>query len=219
MAPADLPATILLLLPGYVAVRLFFWRSHWRAQSDVKLVLWSLGSAFLLLAPVSALWHELWDGPAFTQILRQPSDFPAWMPVALFAAAPVLGSVAGWVEDSGALQAAAARVGIDLRRREDVWWVIFSEPRWCIAHLTDGTVIFGWPTAFSRDRREEATELYLTEIAVRGSDDAWDDISDVHGMWVEAEKIQRLYVTPLDVERSTALSESWVPDKGAEPEA
>lgn len=212
MTTADLPATVLLLLPGYVAVRFFFWRSHWRTQSDLELVLGSLGAAFLLLGPLAFVWHEAWNGPTFQQLIQRPSDFPRWMPLVLFVLAPVLGTALGWADRSGGLALVLRPVGIDLRRREDVWWTVFNDERWCIVYLSDGTVLYGWPSAYSRDRRDASTELYLSRVAVRQDDGTWRPVDDdIDGVWLDARNISRIAVTIYDLERSAELLEGWDP--------
>ena len=202
----ELPATILVLLPGYVVVRFFLWGSHWREQSSLEIILWSLGAAFLILVPLSGAWNRWWGGPSFVELLSSNGEIPWQMALALYVAAPPLGALLGRADRSGVFGYVLWPLGIDLQRREDVWFFVFSRPRWCRVRTKDGRTYYGWPQHFSRDRRSNATELYLVKAQRLGDDGKFADLDEaIDGIWLDASNIAGIAVTKYGVQESEEM--------------
>ena len=83
-----------------------------------------------------------------------------------------------------------------------------------IVHLRDGTVLFGYPSAFTDDPRKENKEVFLTEAArLRRRDDTdpgeWSAFPSTEGVLVDASTIAFIQlISKEDEERETKKESS-----------
>jgi hypothetical protein len=78
-----------------------------------------------------------------------------------------------------------------------------SPARWVRLYLDDGEVLYGWPECVSRDRKDAATEIFLTRVQRRRPNEDWVDLpDDVTGVWVDASRIKKIVVTSFTFEKS-----------------
>jgi hypothetical protein len=197
VATSDIPATLLILLPGFVALQTFRLVSPRRHLSDFETALWSLAVAFAILAPTTTAWHRIdSDVPSLAALVRQPASVPTRLAVALYAVAPLAGWGLGHLDRSRRLEQLAQAVRVDLTRRRDVWFVVFRDPYYVLVYLKSGALLYGWPERFSTDRTGEATELYLTNTRVwKPEVDDWVEHVGIAGVWIDASSIERIEFT------------------------
>ena len=197
MNTTSVPAILLLLLPGFVALQVFNSVSHKRRLSDLESLLWVLLLAFLMLGPTTVVWHWIdSDVPSVGSLIRDPQSVPIRVAAALYLLAPVLGLILGRLDRSVALERHLLRIGIDLKRRQDVWFLAFRDAYFVVVYLKSGELIYGWPLMSTTDRAGGAAELYLqsTKVWDRSVGD-WKEQPDIDGIWVDASSIERIEFT------------------------
>ena len=188
---------MLLLLPGFLALQVFNATSHKRRLSDLESVFWVLLFAFILLAPCAIVWHRL-DGsvPSLGTLIREPQSVPIRLAATLYMVAVPFGWLVGQLDRSVGLERSMLRLGIDLKRRQDVWFLAFRDSYYVIVYLKGGDLIYGWPLMSTTDRSGGAAELFLeaTRVWDRDARD-WREQPGVTGMWIDASSIERIEFT------------------------
>jgi hypothetical protein len=197
MAASDVPATLLILLPGFLALQVFRLVSPGRRPSDLETLLWSLAAAFAILTPTTVVWHQIDCGvPSLVDLIKYPPSVPMRLTVVLYAAAPLAGGLVGHLDRSQRLERWAERIGVDLSRRRDVWFLAFRDPYYVRVYLKNGDLLYGWPERISTDRRAEATEIYLTNTFIWDmQSEKWVPQTTVAGGWIDATGIERIEFT------------------------
>lgn len=197
MNTTSVPAILLLLLPGFVALQVFNSVSHKRRLSDLESLLWVLLLAFLMLGPTTVVWHWIdSDVPSLGSLIRDPQSVPIRVAAGLYLLAPWFGLILGRLDRSIALEQYLLKVGIDLKRRQDVWFLAFRDAYFVVVYLKSGELIYGWPLMSTTDRAGGAAELYLqnTKVWDRGVGD-WKEQPEIDGIWVDASSIERIEFT------------------------
>ena len=75
------------------------------------------------------------------------------------------------------------------------WVDVVGRPdSYIIVHLKDGTVLYGYPSNFTDDPREQVREIFLTEARrLRQKDDsdpgAWEEFPSTEGVLIESTRI------------------------------
>jgi hypothetical protein len=162
---------------------------------QLELTLWSLVVALLLIGLWAPLLERLDRSASFIDVFRLPTAASGELVVLLYASAPVLGTLAGWADESGWTASVLGVFGFDLRRSDDVWREVFrSPPPMCYVYMEDGTALYGFPQSQSRDRQDAATELYLTKVKLLQNGN-WTDLpSNREGVLLDALKISRIEI-------------------------
>ena len=206
MSTTSIPAILLLLLPGFVALQVFNSVSHKRRLSDLESLLWVLLLAISMLGPTIVLWHRIdADVPSLGTVIRDPSSLPIRAAVVLYVLAPAVGWSLGQLDRSVALENSLLRLGIDLKRRQDVWFLAFRNAYYVLVYLKSGELLYGWPLMSTTDRSGGAAELYLqnTKVWDRERKD-WRENAGVEGIWIDAASIERIEFTTEPAEVSEA---------------
>jgi hypothetical protein len=201
MSTSDIPVILLLLLPGFLAVQVFNLVSHKRVLSDLERLLWGLIISFVLLAPTATIWHKVDDAyPSFREMVTNPKESPMRVVVLLYILAIPAGWVLGyidrcrWLEDK--LGSPLQRVGIDLRRRHDVWHLAFRDSYYVIVHLKSGCKLHGFPEKTETNRQGSVADVYLVEARFWDEKrEEWTDLQDIEGVWIDASNIERIDFT------------------------
>jgi len=198
MTANDIPVILLLLLPGFVSVQVFNWVSHKRHLSDFETLLWILIASFALLAPTMAVWHQIDDRHAsLADVVRNPSQLPLRVAGFMYLLAIPLGWLVGLVDRHDVLEKRLWNIlkfiQVDLKRRHDVWHLVFRDAYYVIVHLKTGDVMWGWPEINTTTREGGACELYLT--GVRDWSEAtgeWIGREGMEGVWIDAPSISQI---------------------------
>ena len=210
MSTTSIPAILLLLLPGFVALQVFNSVSHKRRLSDLESLLWVLLLAILMLSPTVVLWHQIDSTvPSLGTVIRDPGTLPIRAALVLYLLAPPVGWVAGQLDRSVALETLLLRVGIDLKRRQDVWFLAFRNAYYVLVYLKSGELLYGWPLMSTTDRSGGAAELYLqnTKVWDRERGD-WRESSGIEGIWIDAASIERIEFTTEPAVATGAVADS-----------
>ena len=188
---------MLLLLPGFLALQVFNSVSHKRRLSDLESLLWVLLLAFLMFGPVTVLWHRIdADVPSLGSLIRDPQSLPIRVAATLYFLAPLVGWIAGHLDRSTILERQLLKVGVDLKRRQDVWFLAFRDAYYVLVYLKSGELIYGWPFMTTTDRGGGAAELYLQATKVRDRDAGdWREQTNIDGVWIDASSIERIEFT------------------------
>ncbi|MHB8683106.1 MAG: DUF6338 family protein [Dehalococcoidia bacterium] len=157
LATRDLASAITLLLPGFVAVSLFEITNPAiaRDRQALQWVMWSLVVSLLLFAAVHGL-YALVDWP------RSPLD-PQFY-VGLLLSAILVGYGTG--RSAGTERGRHITQQLRILLPPWVWVAVLTQRRWVVVHLTDGTILYGYPQRFTDDPREHTRELYLEEPSI-----------------------------------------------------
>ena len=185
------------MLPGFLALQVFNSVSHKRRLSDLESLLWVLLLAFLMLGPTAVVWHRL-DGsvPSLGSLIRDPQSVPIRVAATLYLLAPVLGWIIGHLDRSTLLEQQLLKIGVDLKRRQDVWFLAFRDAYYVLVYLKSGELIYGWPSMSTTDRSGGAAELYLQSAKVWDTDAGhWKEQTDIDGIWIDASSIERIDFT------------------------
>ncbi len=159
-----------------------------------------------MLGPTIVLWHRIdADVPSLGTVIRDPSSLPIRAAVVLYVLAPAVGWSLGQLDRSVALENSLLRLGIDLKRRQDVWFLAFRNAYYVLVYLKSGELLYGWPLMSTTDRSGGAAELYLqnTKVWDRERKD-WRENAGVEGIWIDAASIERIEFTTEPAEVSEA---------------
>lgn len=150
ITPEQIEATLRYLVPGFLAVKLFYRFGLQGRRSDLELTLWSVLAA----------------GSINTVLGR----FPSLEPDARLLVALVVGGVGGVVLGLGwrALVDRQPQLKAGASRR--AWDVVLTVGKrdaapWVQVWTTDGYVIRGWPRTIGLDADTDAPDLYLRDPA------------------------------------------------------
>jgi hypothetical protein len=161
-------ATILLLLPGFVALKIAYWVGIRVKRSEIEWILWSLLAAALIAAAVD-YFRPTEDG----------------VRVALsFAAAVIL----------GIMLAMAWRLLLQIRPGlawtvESRAWPVIASAEWVVIGLTDGRQVAGHPSRIADPVQADELDVYLTEVAWVEAGPKYVDIRGIDGMLIPESSI------------------------------
>ncbi len=181
---AELPLTLLLILPGFLVLQVAFLVSRIRRISAFNATMWSLLLSFLLFVavylPYAALISPpmgLATWPSFRDALVSPQSLPGGVWIVLYVSAIGLGWGFGKLEGSRVPRRLLLLLRIDLSRHGSIWERAFEENDSCevFVYTADGRLFLGWPKYFSNDRTDPGPELYLSPVSI------WEPMS---GNWV-----------------------------------
>ncbi len=192
----NLPSVLVILLPGFLASEGFFWAGKQRGASDLQRLMWSLTASIVLLMPLATIWHVVdASSPSFANILSDPDQrgTPWLLLLSLYIIAFPVGVGAGRIDELGLFTPLMAKIGIDLKRHDDVWWVVLRKPMWVVVRLKDGSMLYGWPATLTQE--SEAAELYLSPVQVwNPTTNQYVAQPEVDGIWVSASSISRMEI-------------------------
>jgi hypothetical protein len=176
---------------------MFTWVTHKRTLAELETILWLLIVSFALLAPAAMIWHEVKATyPTLGTILKDPQSVPLRIVASLYAIALPAGWIVGRLDRARIFEKAFIPLGIDLRRRHDVWYLAFRDSWWVIVYLEDGVKLYGWPAMTTTNRDGNAAEVLLEKPFVWSKKQhAWREKPDITGIWLDCSKIQRIEFT------------------------
>ena len=147
ISAADVAATLEYLVPGFVAVKLFYWRGLQGRRTDLELTLWSV----LVAAGINAALDRMELG----------IDADARLLVSV-----ALATLLGWGAAAGL--DALRRYNPDLvaatsRRAWDVAFYSDREAKWIQIWTTEGHIIHGWYRTVALDAEADALDILMRE--------------------------------------------------------
>ena len=118
----------------------------------------------------------------------------------MYVVALFVGVVVGVADRIGYLQGISLKLGIDLRKRGDIWSSQFRDAGDVQVYLKDGTLLSGWPEYYSADRSQPGPELYLANARIWSIETTeWLDIKGVRGILLHGDEITRVeFLSALD---------------------
>lgn len=141
----DAAATLRVVIPGFLALRVIYWRGLRTQRTDLELILWSLVASVPLYA--AALW------------LRPEDDLGT------------LGIAVAFAVAVGLIIAEAWRALV--RRRPEyraymvatAWDAVIGRPEggWFQVRTSDGTTYHGWAQVVADSAQTDSLDLYLWE--------------------------------------------------------
>jgi hypothetical protein len=159
-------ATILLLVPGFLALKVFArygLRSRW---SDLEWVLWSLVAA---------------------GVIGAATDFAGLMGGIRVAVSLALGALLGVVLAAGWRRWVRGRPEREYAVQARAWPVLAGAD-WVLLELPGQRRLVGHPSIVTDPADSDELDLYLSEPAWVGEDGSYDD-AGVEGMWIPASSI------------------------------
>lgn len=167
---ADAAATLQVVVPGFLAMRTFYWLAFPTKRSDLELVLWSLVWSV-------ALW---WLAG---RLIPPPADATASNLDTIFLAA-ALGVIGGAVA-AAAWTAAAARWDSVRRQVSSTAWDSVMMPTkdgaFYQVHLNDGSTVLGWLYTAAYSAATDDPDIYLSGAAfvIDGEEVALDGVEGI----------------------------------------
>jgi hypothetical protein len=139
----DVVATLRFLVPGFVALRVFYWFGLRTKRTDLELTLWGLLTAAVIDAIAS---------------LANPGDGTIRLLLAIGIAVGLgaLGSLA-WIEASGRWPTLTQEAS------PTAWEGVLGEPHWVHVWNTSGEMIFGYVRILALASETDEPDLYLEE--------------------------------------------------------
>jgi hypothetical protein len=198
---ASIAAAIAFLVPGFLAISTFeaFSPTIARDRSQWHWTMWSLTVSLILAAGLSGVYKELeWPRNA-----KDPEFY-----LGLFTVAVLGGILAGWLSRWELVRRLAKNLG--LLQPRWIWFETLREPdRYVTVHLLDGSVIYGYPSKFTDDSREDVREVYLTEAQMlikgeSGQEDRWEKFPSTDGVLIESPRIR--FIRLMAAERPSSES-------------
>lgn len=186
----DAAATLRVVIPGFLALRVIYWRGLRTQRTDLELILWSLVASVPLYA--AALW------------VRPADDLATFGLAALFAVA------AGWVlaENWRAL----------IRRRPEyreyvvatAWDAVIGRPEggWFQVRTTDQTVYHGWAQVVADSAQTDSLDLYLWDPSYVDAEGQRQRLTGAEGVLVPRSSIVSVVRFAADAEPADAALES-----------
>ena len=206
---SGLPIVLFLLLPGFLTINVAFLIGNFRRLSAFHGSAWSLLTSLVLIASAYPAYISLANPPpgqghwpSLSQILVNPSLVPGSVWFLLYVVALFVGVLVGVADRIGYLQGISLKLGIDLRKRGDIWSSQFRDAGDVQVYLKDGTLLSGWPEYYSADRSQPGPELYLTNARIWSIETTeWLDIKGVRGILLHGDEITRVeFLSALDEE-------------------
>ena len=140
----DLPALVLLLLPGFVAAGVFYTLSAHPKSSEFERVIQALIFT-MILKPLTAAGH--WLCLMIGRVCRlgvwtQDSETVVSLVLAVF-----LGLLFAWAVNKDQFHRFARRIGLTTRTSyPSEWYSAFvRKHKWIVLHFKDGRRLYGWP--------------------------------------------------------------------------
>jgi hypothetical protein len=174
VSASDVRDTLLLLVPGFLALKIFAWRGFRARRTDLEWTLWSLLVAGVINA---SLTFTGWPQPAmfFASIL--------------FAVALGIGFAGLWEWWAAGHEHALAPV---TARAWDA--VLLERSRWVQVRLADGVTVRGRTRTVAESATTDDLDLYLTECEWVLKDGTRTPMTGVEGLLVRRSDIARLQV-------------------------
>jgi hypothetical protein len=167
---ADLEGALRLVVPGFVALKVFSLLALRSRRTDLELTLWSLLVAVFIDATVSHF---------------SPSDDLIRL-VEACALGGVLGigSALGWRALSGRFRSLRATLS------RSAWDAVLAQPQWVQIWLNDGHVIFGHPTVIANSAETDDLDVYVEDPQwVDATTGARSPMAGVAGVYLPATSI------------------------------
>lgn len=168
----DAAATLRVIIPGFLALRVFYWRGLRTQRTDLELILWSL------VLSVPLYWAAL---------LVRPEDDTL-----------TLAAAALWAILAGEVGAVVWQAVV----RRWPWWReymvatawdgVLARPEggWLQVRTTDGTTYQGWARLVADSAQTKDLDLYLWEPSYVGDDQSLTPLPGVEGVLLPRASIQ-----------------------------
>ena len=175
----DVVATLRFLVPGFVALRVFYWWGLRTKRTDLELTLWSL----LAAAVIDGIAGLLYPGEGLIRLITA---------LAIAVAIGAFGSAA-WI-------AASDRWPTLLEDASPTAWEgVLARPHWVQVWNTKDEVIFGYVSVLGLAAETDDPDLYLEEPEwVNPATGARTAIQGTEGMIIKRSDIRMIQVLAAD---------------------
>lgn len=179
---SDVEATIRSLIPGFVALKVFYWAGIPSKRSDLEWTVWSV----IVAVAINAVLDRL----------ITPSSDPVLRLLVALAAGVILGFV-------------AAQLWIDLARRYPKLRAIASRQAWDIAlsshettpyvvvQTTAGHTVYGWPEYFASSAESDSPDVLVRDPEWVDEDGGRHEMGAVNSVLIPAAAIELIQVFEL----------------------
>lgn len=167
---ADAAATLQVVVPGFLAMRVFYWLAFPTKRSDLELVLWSL------------VWSVVLSWAA--GLVIPPSVGDTASSVGRIGLAAALGLVGGFVAALAWNWAARRWDGVRRQVSSTAWDSVMMPAKdgaFYQVHLTDGSTVLGWLYTAAYSAAADDPDLYLSgaSFVTDGEEVALDDVEGI----------------------------------------
>lgn len=172
ISAAEVAATLQLLVPGFVALKTFYWFGLRTRRTDLEWTLWSVLAAAAIGAVVDLV-------PQADPRLR----------LLLGVAIAVVG---GWVAARAWREMSRRNVSVRAHASRTVWDLTFAaDPttRYVQVRTTDGRMVFGWPEAFADSVDADDPDLLLRNPSWISDEGQQLPMDGVDGVLIRASSI------------------------------
>jgi hypothetical protein len=138
-------ATLRVVIPGFLALRVIYWRGLWTQRTDLELILWSLVASVPIYAAA--------------QRVRPEDDMGTFALAVMFALA------AGWIVAETWRALVRRRPGLREFVVPTAWDAVVGRPGggWFQVRTTDGAVYHGWAHLVAESGQARDLDVYLRE--------------------------------------------------------
>jgi hypothetical protein len=174
ISPDDIVATITFLVPGFVALKWFYWFGLKTKRSDLEWTLWSLVAAALIGVVADQFWPL-------------PADATTVTPDRLIGSL-ILGVGLGVLLTVGwdILRALLPNIELDAGLQA---WGVLQKANWVQLRLTSGPTIMGHPHVLSNPAQTDKQDIYLTNLKWVDHTGTYVPIEGAVGILVRQESI------------------------------
>ena len=188
ISATDAEATLKFLVPGFLALKVFYsWGLSWR-RTDFEWTVWSLLVSALLAVFMNRL--SLNDDQRF-----------------LLSIAAALGFGLVLVLVWQAWRLVSPKAGVSLRAQ--AWDFVFDRPMWVQLRLVDGAVVFGFVAIVSQSAQTDDVDLYLSEPAWVDAETGNRTPMGVEGVLIARSQISLVQVLATDPANFADRAKAW----------
>jgi Family of unknown function (DUF6338) len=178
ISAADVASTLRYLVPGFIALRVFYWFGLKNRRSDLELTIWSLAAALLVDRVVS---------------LANPANDDQRLGLAL-GGAVLLGALA-----SAIWRLVAKRwPRWSIEASATAWDAVLVGGLWVNVWTEWGDVIFGTPRDVALSAETDTLDLYLEEPQWVEADGTRTPKPETAGLLIARDKIRMIEILRLD---------------------
>lgn len=172
----DAAATLRVIVPGFIALRWFYWRALPRRQTDLELVIYALIASLPLVWLASVLVR-----PTPSVVAGQPPNETGTVVIAV-----ILAVIAGEVGARLWKRAAARWPTLRARMSSAVWNDVMTRPEggWFQVYTADNAIYHGWVQFVADTADTDEPDLYLREPTTVRKDGASAPMPGVEGVLI-----------------------------------
>ena len=185
ISPDEIAAALRYLIPGFLAVKVFYWFGIKSRRTDLELTLWSVIAAAVVNVAIDLLW------PPTAQAAGSPTpdDYKRFLLAGLVGL--IVGGIVAGVWRLAYRQSAWLRVFVAVRS----WDAVLAESNWLQVWTKDGKVFLGCITHMADPADTDDLDIYLSQPeAVDGDGQRTPILPETDGLLIARSEILRVQV-------------------------